>query len=51
MEQLELNLEHARASEEAQLKETFQSTITAIRENFEHEANDFRTQTLAESSK
>lgn len=51
MEQLEINLEHARASEAAQLKETFQSTITAIRENFEHEANDFRTQTLAESSK
>jgi len=51
MEQLELNLEHARASGEAQLKETFQSTITAIRENFENEVNDFRKQTLTESSK
>ena len=51
MEQLEINLEHARASGEAQLKETFQSTITAIRENFENEVNDFRKQTLTESSK
>lgn len=51
MEQLEINLEHARASGEAQLKETFQSTITAIKENFENEVNDFRKQTLTESSK
>lgn len=51
MEQLKINLEHARASGEAQLKETFENTVTAIKENFETKVNDFKKQTLTESSK